>query len=642
MGRSNRIAGVVICTSMILAVKASGEQSVARLWNEALLDAIRADVARPTIHARNFFHVSLAMYDAWAAYDDLADTYLLGKTVGGYPCPFAGVSIPADVQAAREEAISYAAFRLLTHRFSGSPAATQSLAEFRSLLLSLGYDPSFTSTDYASGPPAALGNYIGQCLIELGLHDGSNESANYAYLYYKPVNPPMFPVLPGADGILNLNHWQPLSFIAADGTVTTPKFLCPEWCWVCPFSLTEQDRIAHCREGHQYWVYHDPGQLPCLCTPPTDDPLAEGYRWNFTLTAVWSSHLDPSDNVLWDISPASLGNLPPLPQTAQELVEFYDFFHGGDAGQGRRLNPRTGEPYAMQIVPRGDYTRVLAEFWADGPNSETPPGHWFDILNYVGDHPAFVKRFRGAGPVLDPLEWDVKAYLALGGAVHDAAVTTWSIKGWYDSIRPISAIRGMADRGQASSPALPHYDPAGIPLIPGYIELVAKGDPLAGTAGGNVGKIKMRAWRGPTVIADPKTEVACVGWILAENWWPYQRPTFVTPAFAGYVSGHSTFSRAAAEVLTLLTGDEYFPGGLGEFHAPHNEYLVFEDGPSVDVTLQWATYRDAADQSGLSRIWGGIHVPVDDIPGRIVGAKVGIDAFLCAERCFLGRTKSAH
>ena len=43
-----------------------------------------------------------------------------------------------------------------------------------------------------------------------------------------------------------------------------------------------------------------------------------------------------------------------------------------------------------------------------------------------------------------------------------------------------------------------------------------------------------------------------MGWILAADWLPYQLPTFVTPAFAGYVSGHSTFSRAAAEVLTAF------------------------------------------------------------------------------------------
>jgi hypothetical protein len=75
--------------------------------------------------------------------------------------------------------------------------------------------------------------------------------------------------------------------------------------------------------------------------------------------------------------------------------------------------------------------------------------------------------------------------------------------------------------------------------------------------------------------------------------------------------------------MTLLTGDEYFPGGMGEFHAKKNEYLVFEEGPSVDVALQWATYRDASDQCSLSRIWGGIHPPIDDIPGRIIGMKIG-------------------
>jgi hypothetical protein len=113
----------------------------------------------------------------------------------------------------------------------------------------------------------------------------------------------------------------------------------------------------------------------------------------------------------------------------------------------------------------------------------------------------------------------------------------------------------------------------------------------------------------------------------AEDWWPYQRPTFVTPPFAGFPSGHSTYSRAAAELLTLLTGSEYFPGGLAEFHAPKNAFLVFEEGPSEDIVLQWATYQDASDQTSLSRIWGGIHPPIDDIPGRIIGHDVGINAF---------------
>ena len=140
--------------------------------------------------------------------------------------------------------------------------------------------------------------------------------------------------------------------------------------------------------------------------------------------------------------------------------------------------------------------------------------------------------------------------------------------------------------------------------------------------------------RAPDFIVDPSTDVAGVDWILGTHWWPYQRGTFVTPPFAGYVSGHSTFSRAAAEVLTLLTGDEFFPGGMGTFDVAQNEFLVFEQGPTENMTLQWATYRDASDQTSLSRIWGGIHPPIDDIRGRIIGEKIGIEAFNLAMNYF--------
>jgi hypothetical protein len=248
------------------------------------------------------------------------------------------------------------------------------------------------------------------------------------------------------------------------------------------------------------------------------------------------------------------------------------------------------------------------------------------------------KRFEGVGELLDPLEWDVKGYFVLGGAMHDAAVAAWGIKGWYDYLRPISAIRAMADRGQSSYPEGPYYHVDGIPLEPGFIEVVTAGDPLAIEDVANIGKIKLYAWRGPEYIEDYKDDVAGVGWILAENWWPYQRPSFVTPPFGGFLSGHSTFSRAAAEVLTQLTGDPFFPGGMSGFITQHNRFLVFEDGPTEDITLEWATYRDASDQCSLSRIWGGIHPPADDILGRLIGMKIGPAAFTFAEDYFAGAT----
>ena len=73
------------------------DPSVARQWNEALLNAVRSDFARPTVHARNLFHTSAAMYDAWAVYDDMAGTYLLGKQVGGFACDLAAFAAPTCI-----------------------------------------------------------------------------------------------------------------------------------------------------------------------------------------------------------------------------------------------------------------------------------------------------------------------------------------------------------------------------------------------------------------------------------------------------------------------------------------------------------------------------------------------------------------
>ena len=79
--------------------------------------------------------------------------------------------------------------------------------------------------------------------------------------------------------------------------------------------------------------------------------------------------------------------------------------------------------------------------------------------------------------------------------------------------------------------------------------------------------------------------------------------------------------------MTMLTGDAYFPGGMGQFNADQNEFLVFEEGPSVTINLQWAKYYDAADETSLSRIYGGIHPTADDIPGRFMGAAIAQDAY---------------
>ena len=67
----------IVLLMLVLSVASSAfaQPSVARLWDEQLLHAISLDTARPTVHARNLFHLSTAMYDAWAAYDTTAVQY---------------------------------------------------------------------------------------------------------------------------------------------------------------------------------------------------------------------------------------------------------------------------------------------------------------------------------------------------------------------------------------------------------------------------------------------------------------------------------------------------------------------------------------------------------------------------------------
>jgi hypothetical protein len=623
-------------------------QSIARIWNELLLEAIRNDYARPTVHARNLFHLSVAMYDAWAIYNPSKSTpYLLGNKVGNYKSDFNGFQVNGDTQEAVNKTISYAAYRLLRYRFKNSPYRNETLDALEGMMDELGYDKSISSINYKSGNPAELGNYIANQVINLGKVDESREATAYDNAYYTTINPPLNPDLAGNKSIINPNRWQTLQlleFIDQAGNPidnSTPDFLSPEWGSVTPFALTSNELSIFSRDGNEYNVFHDPGTPPRLDTITKTDS-SELYKWNFSMVSTWSSHLDPNDGVSWDISPGSIGNLhiDNFPRNFSEQKDFYDYINGADKSNGHSVNPTTGLPYEEQIVPRGDYTRVLAEFWADGPDSETPPGHWFTILNYINDHEDLEKRFEGIGEIIEDLEWDIKSYFTLSAAMHDSAISAWGIKGWYDYLRPISAIRFMAEKGQSSDASKANYHIAGIPLVKDYIELIESGDNLAGANGENIGKIKVFAWKGPKYIQKPDTDMAGVDWILAEDWWPYQRPSFVTPPFAGYVSGHSTFSRAAAEVLTAITGDPYFPGGMGEFIAKKNEFLVFEEGPSQDVILQWATYRDASDQCSLSRIWGGIHPPADDIPGRLIGEQIGKNAFELAKQYFVESTET--
>jgi hypothetical protein len=802
------LAGVAT-TSSSLGGGVNPEWSIARQWDEEILQAIRIATPRPPVHARNLYHTSAAMYDAWATYDTTArGVFFLEKHTAD------------DIEAARRETISYAAYRVLKARFvaGNGPNVAQIQANLDSLFAQLGYDKNNTST--VGNSPAAIGNRIASVILAAGLADGSNEQGNYAANNgYHPVNPSMPFKIPGCV-MNNASHWQPLAFdflVLQNGEIIGASIqtaICPHWANVKTFGLFSSDRNATSQ------VYFDQG-------PPPQFGSATFKEMAIDMIAK-SAALDARLEDTIDISPAVYHNSP---------LGTYEHL-------GYGLNPVTGEPYEPNVVKVADYTRILAEWWADGPDSETPPGHWHVVANDVSDTPNFEFRIGGDGEPVSRLEWDVKMYLSVAGACHDAAITAWGAKGYYDSARPISFVRYLCETGQSSNASAPNYSPNGMPLVPGLIEQVTEADvapggrfedfpelvyePLFGIPIGvntHVGDIAVYAWtggfsagattgstttgplpghvyrgkgntwkigdyepgvndtpgtlnagqpraprsiqineirvdqpgrdkdeyveiagpagaslngltylvvgdevqtkvpdsqgrvqvaisldgkqigpNGTFVIAknafslgtanltqhfrfleigncthmlvsgfsgaigddldfidngeidfepwtavvdaiglrrnqaavgiyasttlgpiDSKTASFGVDWSLGDRWMPYQASNFVTPPFPGYISGHSTFSRSAAEALTRFTGSPFFPGGFRE-EVVDAGWLRFEKGPLAPVKLQWATYYDAADEAGVSRIWGGIHPYADDLPARVIGSTVGARA----------------
>ena len=223
--------------------------------------------------------------------------------------------------------------------------------------------------------------------------------------------------------------------------------------------------------------------------------------------------------------------------------------------------------------------KLVAEFWEDGAGTAFPPGSWMTFGQFVSVRDGH------------DLDADAQMFLALANAVMDGGIASWEAKVHYDYVRPVRAIRELGDLG----------------LI---------GEEGTDSLTGETGRV-VEAWGGPG--ADAAT-------VLAENFITYQTPgSDVSPPFAEYTSGHSGFSAAAAAVLALYTGSDSF--GASVDFAPGSSR--FEPGltPAGTVTLAWDTFGDAADEAGISRLYGGIHFEDGDLAGRSLGSAAGEAAF---------------
>ncbi len=130
----------------------------------------------------------------------------------------------------------------------------------------------------------------------------------------------------------------------------------------------------------------------------------------------------------------------------------------------------------------------------------------------------------------------------------------------------------------------------------------------------------VRSWGGPgkgTVEMD------------GSQWLPYQPSTRPTPPFPEFVSGHSAYRAAAAEILHLWTGSDRF-GSSVTFAAGSSKFEPSVT-PSHAVTLRWETFTEAAEEAGMSRRYGGIHFKAADLAGRVLGRAVASEVWKRAQ-----------
>ncbi len=459
-------------------------RSVARIWDEAAL-AVDPGGDNAAAQARDLFHLSAAMWDAWAAFDPEASGYFDTEKLHA-----------RDVLAARDAAISYAAYRLLLWRASYRADMASAFAKLTATMRSLCLRPGYVGTQGDS--PAALGNRIAAAAIAYGRRDGSLERRHYVDPTYVPANEPLVVSQPGA-GMHDATFWQPLAFgrIVIQGGLSVPAevqpFVGSQWGRVRGFALPAA------KDG----VPIDPGP------PPLGDPSSAAYK-----------------------------------QAALDVI---------------RSSSRAGRAAAAPT-----------------------PGGWNAIAN---------GRQQRAGAAAR-LATDVKLYLALNGALHDAAVASWGAKRKYQSVRPVSMIRELAFEGQSSDRNAPSYRPDGLPLVPGLVELVTKASSAHGqrhaALAGHAGDVAIRTAR---------------GWTLGTRWLP--RAGAVTPPDPGWVSDESAFAQAAASVLTAETK---------------------------------GAFRRVATRAELAAVDAGTETAADDLAGRKVGAEVGRRALALARRYFAGTT----
>ena len=232
-----------------------------------------------------------------------------------------------------------------------------------------------------------------------------------------------------------------------------------------------------------------------------------------------------------------------------------------------------------------DAQKAAAEYWA--PWGSSPAPHLLELTKFVSNS----NDLR--------LDDDVKLFFVASNAILDASIATWEEKYVYDYVRPITAIHALGDTKIAA------WRPRSLPTGFAYSTPLTRGSEADSAAISPAGTAPMRA----------------------ADWEPY----LPTPPFPAYVSGHSAFTAAWARAMELAIGRPDLNLRVKVHHL-----FVEQRELAEPVELAYPSFAAAAEASGMSRIWGGIHWPADDERGQELGQKVGENAWQRAHQLVLG------
>jgi hypothetical protein len=583
---NDKDGGVVIADpsdapDCITPTNTSPPQTIVGDWNCTALVEVRASKAfrnGPTVVARALAIVQTCVYDAWAAYDAVA----VGTRLGGT------LRRPAVERTDTNKAIaiSFAAHRCLRNLYpeglAADPPGSSPRVRLDAALATALATYAYNVLDPQHVAAAAVGTAASQAVIDFRANDGANQYGNAPCpagnvcptvpitIYSTPPCVPYMAPLNQLGGVSA--PLAPLPCLGQGGAPTGPY-------------ADYDDAVS----SYTHYVPSNP--IMGYCTPPFAPPLlavcpaADPF---LSPLLPWPNVVDPNswqplifvNHARQTFLTAHFGRVTPFALTSAS--QFDASIPPPDYLKNHGHYQKNVNELIKHSRDLDEERKLIVEYWADGPDSELPPGHWSIFAQFVS---------RRDGHTIDQ---DAKMFFAMQNASLDAGIVGWHAKRKYNGVRPITAIR---------------HDKQGQTI---------------------------RAWGGPGRPIEN---------FPGERWMPYNPGTNLTPPFPGYFSGHSVYSRSSATVLKLFTGSDDFgfstlipacdPAFFGiDFFKCFGR--VEPGVPSVDTIISFATFDDAANQAGFSRFYGGIHFIDDNTTGQAVGVLIGQQAWTKAQTYFDG------